>query len=351
MDAVDPPAPAEWLDERAAAHDFSGVVLVWRDGRQLFGHAAGFAHRGHRVRNTMDTRFACASVTKMVTAAVALRLVERGVVALDDAVIDVLPSQWRPNALTPQHTLRQLLQHTSGFANYHDDTDSTWASFTSCWDRIPPQRIRRTADLVPLLADLSLISEPGTSYRYNDAGYLIAGLVLEAATGSSFADLATAEVLEPAGMTRSLFASMDDEPDDLASAYYTDTNAPFEAWRTNLYGVPAMAMPDGGMVTTATDLARFVDALRVGRLVSPEHVDVMRTPNPLAPGIDSYGLGLELAVVDGVVTTLGHGGSDPGISARVAHYLADGTTIVVLCNLDRGAWAASQEVAARFGLR
>ncbi|MGH8573531.1 MAG: serine hydrolase, partial [Gammaproteobacteria bacterium] len=62
-----------WLDERAAEHRFSGVVLVWRDGAPVFEHAAGLAHRGHGVPNTVDTRFAIASIGKMITAATALR--------------------------------------------------------------------------------------------------------------------------------------------------------------------------------------------------------------------------------------------------------------------------------------
>ena len=67
----------DWLDGRLAAHEFSGAVLVWRDGKSLFSYAGGIAHRGHGVPVTGSTRFTVASVTKMVTATTALRLVER----------------------------------------------------------------------------------------------------------------------------------------------------------------------------------------------------------------------------------------------------------------------------------
>jgi CubicO group peptidase (beta-lactamase class C family) len=143
---------------------------------------------------------------------------------------------------------------------------------------------------------------------------------------------------------------IDDEPARLASHYYVEPDRPYERWRSSIYGLTAGAMPDGGMVTTAADLARFVHALLDGRLVSPASVDLMRTPNGLQDGVETYGAGLELAMVDGRVTILGHGGSDPGVSSLVSHVVDAATTVVVLCNQDRGSWAATQRTMAAFGL-
>ena len=81
-------------------------------------------------------------------------------------------------AVTAQHTLHHLLSNTSGLANYFDETDPTLRSFTSCWDRIPTYHLRRPADLLPLFIDLPAVSPPGTGYRYNDAHFVLAGLVL-----------------------------------------------------------------------------------------------------------------------------------------------------------------------------
>ena len=110
----------EWLDQRAAERKFSGVVLVWRDGAPVFEHAAGLAHRGLGVLNTVDTRFAIASIGKMLTATTALRLVDQGVLDLHRPLVEVLPPEHRPQALTEAHTLHHLLSHTSGLANYCD---------------------------------------------------------------------------------------------------------------------------------------------------------------------------------------------------------------------------------------
>ncbi len=340
-----------WLDARVAAHEFSGAALVWRDGGPLFSYAGGIAHRGHGVPVTGSTRFTVASVTKMVTATTALRLVERGGLRLDQPVIEVLPPEHRTSALTADHTLHHLLSHTSGLPNYHDDADDTPASFSSCWDRVPVQRARRPADLLPLFRDRPAFAKPGERYSYADANYVLAGLMIEAATGRPYAEAATDEVLTPAGMADSGFDLRDAEPPRMATGYLHETDAPFESWQANVFSVPAGGMPDGGLVTTTTDLARLVDALVGGRLVSPSTFATMTSSQcGRTRSVDRYGYGLELGFTGDDLLVLGHNGLDPGISAVVAHHPDAATTIVVLCNHDRGSWAVYLRLAAELGL-
>jgi CubicO group peptidase (beta-lactamase class C family) len=341
----------EWLDARVAAHTFSGAVLIRHDGEPLFSYAGGIAHRGHGVPVMESTRFLVASVTKMVTATAALRLVERGAVRLDQPLVEVLPAEHRTSALTGEHTLHQLLSHTSGLPNYHDDEDETPASFTSCWDRVPCRRARRPADLLPLFRDLPAKARPGERYSYADANYILAGLVIEAITGKPYAEVAAEEVLVPAGMDDSGFDLRDADPPRLATGYLHEEGTPFASWRTNVFSVPAGGMPDGGLITTTTDLARLIDALTGGRLVSAQTLTAMTSPQcGRTKGTIRYGSGQELGFVGDELVVLGHNGLDPGVSAVVAHHLAAATTIVVLCNHDRGSWAVNLRLAAELGL-
>src|SRR4029079_9874607 len=85
-----------WLDERSASGEFSGVVLLRRDGEKILEHAAGLASRAHGVPNTITTRFAVASVGKWPLAVATLRLVERGELDLRAPVADLLPPDQRP---------------------------------------------------------------------------------------------------------------------------------------------------------------------------------------------------------------------------------------------------------------
>lgn len=339
-----------WLDAAAASGDFSGLALAVCDGETLFAHASGTAHRGHGVPVRLDTRFAVASVTKLPVAIMALRLVERGIIDLHGPLVDVLPPEHRPAAMTRAHTLHHLLSHTSGLASYFDDDDPTWASFTASWDRVPVYHARRPADLLPLFADRPARHDPGEVYEYNDAGFVLVGLVVEAATGRPWEDVLADEVLEPAGMTDTTAEGIDTDPARLAVGYLVDDGPP-EKRRSNIYSVTANPMPDGGIVTSAGDLARLVDALVGGRLVGPELLAAMTRPqSPPSEPAAGYGYGCSLGLEAGVVRVIGHGGGDPGVAAQVSHHLAARTTIVVLCNQDRGAWATALALGEALGL-
>jgi CubicO group peptidase (beta-lactamase class C family) len=338
-----------WFEERTAEGTFSGSALACRDGGPIFSYAGGVAHRGHGVPVRDDTRFAVASVTKMVTAICALRLVDRGLLALDQPLVDILPPDQRPAALTREHTLHHLLSHTSGLANYHDDDDPTLASFLSCWDRIPTYHLRRAADMLPLFADLPAVAPPGREVRYNDAAFLLAGLAIEAAAGRPWAEVVPEEVFVPAGMADTGLEAIDTDPPRLAVGYMSERGD--ADWRTNVFSLPASPLPDGGMITTPTDLARLIDALVGGRLLSLELAAAMTRPQgPPSDDEEQWGYGCKLTVRDGEIVALGHGGSDPGVSALVSHYPAAATTIIALCNQDRGSFAAVMRIAAALGI-
>ena len=340
------------LDAAAAAHEFRGVALVWRDGRPLFHHAVGTASRRYGIANTVDTRFHVASVTKMFTATAALQLVGDGRIGLDQPLVDVLPAEHRPRAMTAAHTLRHLLSHTSGLTNYHDDEDDTGASWAAAMDRVGVAHARRPADMLPLFADLDAHAEPGTTLQYADANYLLVALVIEAVTGRRFDDVILDDVASAAGCTDTSFTDLDLDPVGLATGYQVRDDIDASAWPTNVYAIPAGCMSDGGMITTTTDLARFLDALVGGRLLPADvYTEMIRPHGAYRDGTEAYGLGLELYTDDsGRVTILGHAGGDPGVSAMVSHHAVEDVHVIVLCNQDRGSWAAANTVTDILGI-
>jgi D-alanyl-D-alanine carboxypeptidase len=347
MSQFDSDALRTWIDEQTTRHLFSGVALVRAGGETMFEHAAGLAHRGHRVPVTVDTRFQVASVTKMVTAATALKLVEEGALSLDRPLTGYLPPDYRPASLDDRHTLHHLLSHTSGLPNYHDDADETWASFMGAMDRIPASRARGPLDVLPLFADLPAVDDFG-EFRYCDANYVLAGILIEWVSGRPFKEVAHEKVLDAAGMTRSGFFELDLEPEGYATGYVV-TDEPADAWRSNTYGLTAGAMPDGGMTTTAHDLDRFMEGLREGNVLSKETVNSMLTVHG-ADQEESYGYGMELVMENDVLIIYGHSGLDPGVTAVVSHYASDGITVTVLCNQDQGSWPVAQRIATVLGL-
>jgi D-alanyl-D-alanine carboxypeptidase len=347
MSRLDSDALRSWIDEQATRHLFSGVALVRAGGETTFEHGAGLAHRGHRVPVTVETRFQVASVTKMITAAAALKMVEEGALSLDRPLTGYLPPDHRPTSLDDRHTLHHLLSHTSGLPNYHDDEDETWGSFMGALDRIPASRARAPLDVLPLFADLPAVDDFG-EFRYCDANYVLVGILIEWVSGRPFKEVAREKVLDPVGMTRSGFFELDLEPEGYATGYIV-ADEPADTWRSNTYGLTASGMPDGGMTTTAHDLDRFMEGLREGKVLSKESVDSMLTVHG-ADDEESYGYGMELVLENDSLIIYGHSGLDPGVSSVISHYVSDGITVTVLCNQDQGSWPVAQRIAADLGL-
>jgi CubicO group peptidase (beta-lactamase class C family) len=339
-----------WLHERDARGEFSGVVLLRRDGTTMFEHAAGLASRAHGVPNTMATRFAIASVAKWPLAVTVLRLVERRELDLQAPLVELLPPEQLPTAVTPEHTLHHILSMSSGLANYIDEDDPTWAQFEGVIDALPG-RGRRPADLVPALRDLPANRPPGAAYEYSDTNFVLVGLVVEAVTGREWSSVLADEVLRPVSMADTAVEEIDRDPARMATGYIVD-GGPVGRRRTNVFSLTARGMPDGGMLSTAGDLASFVEALFAGRLLGPDLLAAMQTPHAPSPDAPTfYGYGCLLGVEDGRVTVVGHNGGDPGVSCVVAYHPAAKATVIVLCNQDRGAWAAAMAATEAMGLR
>ena len=300
---------------------------------------------------TKESRFRVASITKMITATAVMRLVERGELALETAVVDLVDSDKRPVSVTPAMTLHHLLSHTSGLANYHDEADETYGSYVDAWAVVPPHRAREPEDLLPLFADKSPHFAPGAGFLYGDVNYIMLGIILGAVRGSPFRVVAAEEVLRPAGMSSSGFDALDADPPGLAVGYQT-SDAPPGDWPTNAYANPVGGMPDGGLITSTSDLCRFVEAFRSGQLVSDATRETMLTSyGRINDDLEHYGYGMEMWVDEqGAVKIFGHSGGDPGVSGIVSHFVDPAVTIVVLCNQDRGSWSVSKELAKAVGV-
>ena len=320
-----------------AALDFAGVVLACGPDGVLAEVAAGLADRANGRPNRVSTRFGIASVGKAFTAVAMVRLWERGIAAPDTRVVDVLGPDRRPRTLDPGVTLAHLVSHSSGIADYFDEYGE--AGYDTLWLRTSPAAMRAPADLLPLFADRPPLDPPGARGRYSNAGFVLAGIALEALTGRAFFDVVADEVFGPAGMTATGYPSLDDVVPDLALGHLPP-ESPGEPWRTNLYGIPARGQPDGGAYTTAGDLVAFLDAIRDGRLLGEPWRDELLRPHAWDPEEEAhYALGF-WAVGEGDRARYAIPGEDPGFAARLAWYHRAGVRVAVLSNVTGGAGRA-----------
>lgn len=324
-----------YLDNRAARDLFSGVALITRDGNEIFSGAYGYASRVWEVPATVDTRFDTASVTKLFTAVVSLQLVEEGPLSLDTPVVEYLGLE--ETSVDPRANLGHLLTHTSGIG---DDADEEAGEvYADIWRERTSYLVRETVDLLPQFIGRKPNFPPGRGCRYCNAGYVLAGLMVEKATGQSYRERVTERVFEPAGMTDSGFFAMDIvEPGVAEGADPVDGR-----WVRNIYSYPPIGSPDGGAHCTATDLDRFLAVLRGGGLLGEEWTGRFFRPvvehSDNSEGTLHFGYGLEFQHDhDGGLSYLEKEGINAGTSAVIRQYPDRDLTVTLLSNMKRGVW-------------
>ncbi|MDR0482632.1 MAG: beta-lactamase family protein [Cellulomonadaceae bacterium] len=334
----DAPAPAPAPASFTPPADFSGVIHVVRNGEVLLSQAHGFADIANERPNRLDTRFATASAGKALVAVGVLSLIAAGRVSLDTRVGDVLSAEVL-GVINPDVTVRHLLTHTSGIGDYFDE--SVMDDYEELWADFPNYRVRTGTDLLPRFNTLPATSAPGTTFAYNNAGYVLLGLVVEKTVGTPLDEFLAQAVLAPAGMTASGWFELDRLPGNCANAYiFCD-----DAWRTNIYSVPAKGIGDGGAFLTAEDVVRFWTALVAGDIIPAAWVDqafsVQATGTDEDGDEEHYGFGFWLAGDDAQMPCFM--GEDPGVTFMTSRD-PDGLIIVAASNTGDDVWDIHSEL-------
>ena len=317
----------EWVGSRG----FSGTVLV--SGELDWQRCFGLANRAESVPVHTGTRFGVASFTKMLTAVCVVSVLAERDLPYESRVVDLLPPARRPSTLSVDATVHHLLTHTSGIADYYeeDDGDEDNDTYALLWTERPSYRMRRAVDFLPLFADLQPYEAPGGRWHYSNAGYILLGLLIEELTGQSYLDVVRERVLEPAGMLHSGFFPLDEAWPDVATGYLRPL-ADGLPWRSNIYSIPVVGGPDGGLFATAGDIDKFLRALHSGALVAPAQRDAMLARHAEVEEPIAYGYGCYLFPGPGG-PRWGHGGQDPGVEMIAYRWADRDLTLVVMCNM------------------
>jgi CubicO group peptidase (beta-lactamase class C family) len=333
------------LRELEAADEFSGAVGVVRGEHELFVEALGYASRTWSVPATVETRFDTASITKLFTAVATLQLVEQGAFALDTSAVDYLGLE--ETGISPAVTAYHLLTHTSGIAD--DADEEAGERYEDVFRERPNYSVLETEDYLPQFVGKPANFAPGEGCRYCNVGYVLLGLMIERATGSTYRDYVAEHVFARAGMDRSGFFRMDVVEPDVAEGV-----EPFDAggrigWRRNMYAFPPVGGPDGGAHVTVGDLLRFHRAVTRGRLLGPESTADLLSPKERhgARGQGSHwmGFGFEFEFdADGIVQSYWKEGVNVGVSGMLRHYPLQEVTCAVLAVGENAAWGPLEAI-------
>jgi CubicO group peptidase (beta-lactamase class C family) len=329
------------LNRRIARNkSFSGAVLVRGGETDMLRRAYGYANRTWKIKNRPETRFRIASVGKMFTAAAVLQLIEAGNLAFDTRVLDCLGLEG--TKIPPEATVRHMLTMTSGIADWINEDaenfDAEWSKFCRTY---PLYLLRRDADYLPIFANLEPYGPLGEKHRYNGAGFMLLGLMIEKVTGLSYFETIRQNIFARAGMTQTDFLDLDDVAPNVAEGYIPikDENKKVIGWKKNYYSTTAGSAADGGSTSTLDDLVRFARALRGGRLVSPELARQMTSPQVVETDDNyrgfqwRYGFGcFVLLDMQDQIVRWGHTGEEDGVSCRYWYYPQQNVDVVILGN-------------------
>jgi D-alanyl-D-alanine carboxypeptidase len=301
-------------------------IAVVRDGQPVLAKGFGYADLAERVPASADTIYRLASITKQFTAAAILHLAEEGKLSLEDRISDYLPDYPDPGR---RITIRHLLSHASGLS------DVAVLPILEEGGGVGYTRDQ----IIDLVASRPLDFEPGTGHSYSNVGFMLAGVLIEQVTGTTYADYVTNEILRPLGLDQTSFCPDEQPPADRwAHGYdlqYGNWPRALRLGRAPAFTDPApinmeVVSSAGGLCSTVTDLARWPGLLR--SFLDPATYREMSEPTVLADGTEvPYGLGLQIREF-GSHPAVSHGGVVTGFISVVADFPEDGLTVAVLVN-------------------
>jgi D-alanyl-D-alanine carboxypeptidase len=304
-------------------------IAIHRDGHPSTSVAVGLASQENETPLAPTDRLRAYSVMKTFTAVLTLQLVDDGVLTLDDTV-----SQWLDDPVVAripnvdQITVRQLLTHTSGVYDYYNGPDSSFVDDAFFAEDADWAKIWTPLELLAYVdgAKQAPSFNPGEGIGYSDTGYILLGLIIEQASGRSFAETLHTGILDPLGLTDTFFAATEYVAGGTAEGYHRLGNDLINVSAINL----SWAWTQGGLVSTADDLARFADALFGGELLAPASFGEMLHFLPADEQGREWGMGVaRVETANGKL--IGMNGSGPGFTARM-YRLPRGETVVLLAN-------------------
>lgn len=298
------------------------AVAVTRAGDVIHRAGYGLADLEWSIPIGTDTVLGLGSLTKPFTASAILLLERNGKLRLDEAVDAYLLGY-------PMHgariTLRHLLTHTSGIPNY--------VTLSGFWEAMA-RRDLTASELRTQFEALPLEFAPGSRYRYNNSGYHLLGMVVEAVSGMPFETFLHKRIFAPLGMWDTRMLAQTPVVARRARNYMRGADggyehAPFFSW--------TLTTANGGLASTLDDLLLWEAGLRAGRPLDVAALERMWTPLRLEDGaeagrVEGYGLGWGLSTYRGR-RVVHHAGGVPGYSSFFGHFVAEAVSIVVLSSL------------------
>ena len=298
----------------------SASVAIVKDGEIAYLEAYGDARTEPRTPARPEMRYSIGSISKQFTATAILLLQEQGKLSLLDKVSKFIPDLTRADEVT----IRQLLSHTSGYQDY-------WPQ-----DYVPPFMLQpiTSTRILDLWAHKPLDFDPGTRWQYSNTNFVIAGMIVEKASGMSLLDFLHRNIFDPLGMKSVTNTDQEKLGDSDPTGYMRYALGPL---RPSPKEGKGWLFAAGELSMTASDLATWDISIINRKVLKPSSYRELETEILLANGAGTqYGLGVEVALESGR-RVLGHSGEVSGFTSQNTVFPDERVAIVVLTNQDASA--------------
>lgn len=342
-----------FVHKLATENGFSGAIHISRTGMAgeiYYEKAFGYASRDWNIDNSIVTRFNAASISKIFTACGIMKLAEQGSLTLDDRLCEHLQFEGEP--FSRDITLYHLLTHSSGIAD--DADEEAGENYEDIFIDKPNYRFRKASDLVENFIGKPPVFKPGEGCRYNNAGYVLLGMVIEKITGMEYKEWITDNLLLPWRLTSTFFPAMDGINENTAEGYLYDEDEKGTGWRKNIYSIPPVGTPEGGIYTTIGDLNRLLRGLVAGTFFNEQYTGLLLSPKTYHNEygeINHYmGFGFEFYMAGDKIFRIQKDGSNPGVSAVMSYYPETATAIIILANINCDVWKMQYQLEGKLGI-
>ncbi|SEA47811.1 serine hydrolase domain-containing protein [Pedobacter hartonius] len=284
------------LQAVAGDNQAMGSLAIAHNGSLVYQKAIGYsaiAGANHTAAN-IKTHYRIGSISKMFTAVMVFQLIEERKITLDTKLSFFYPQI--PNADTI--TISQMLSHRSGLYNFVLDT--AYQTYM-----VSP---RTQAEMLATFAAQPSVFAPDSKAEYSNTNFVLLGYIVENLTKKTYAEALKQQITRKLGLTDTYYGDKINAVKNEAYSYQ-----PRNGWQQMPETDMSIPGGAGAVVSTPSDLVKFIGALFSGKLISAEHVTLMKTLN------DSYGMGM-FQIPFGPKKALGHNGDIDGFSSVVGYF-------------------------------
>lgn len=291
------------------AHDENmGSIAIASNGVLVYQNSIGYSqlNKGLKTPATIETKYRIGSISKMFTAVMIFQVIDEGKLSFETPLAGYFPHL--PNA--QKITIGEMLDHRSGLHNF--TSDSLYNTYMGSH--------KSDAEMIAIFARQKPDFEPDAKAEYSNTNFVLLGYIIEKLTGKTYAEELKKRVTSKIGLANTYYGTKANPARNEAYSYkYTGqwTQMP----ETDM-SIPGGA---GAIVSTPTDLVKFIDALFAGKLISPANLELMKTMK------DNFGMAM-IAIPFDDKKGYGHNGGIDGFSSLLAYFPEDKLAVAYTSN-------------------